>query len=182
VSETPPWRVDAWDLSGDLAKIEQQWTPVHEILADTALYELRAPSVSEWSCGEHAGHILLAARSMASSIEGNLAEPERDRDGAQADFTKQLFEAGTFPRGRAQAPERLIPLGHDRAEFEAMLPTVADAWQAIASRAAELATCSARTPHFVFGYLTCPEWVRMCAVHTAHHLAIVRDMREVRES
>lgn len=182
MTDTPPWQVDAWDLSADLAKVEQQWTAVHEILADAALYDLRAPSVSDWSCGQQAGHILLVAQRMAGEIEGNLVDPERNRDGAQVDFTRRILEAGTFPRGRAKSPEPLSPVGRGRDEFQALLPGVERAWEAIAARASELPGCAARGRHFVFGYLTCTEWVRMCAVHTAHHLAIVRDMRDLRSA
>jgi hypothetical protein len=180
VTDTPPWQVDEWDLSADLAKVQQQWTAVREILSETALYDLRAPSVSEWTGGEQAGHILLVAQRVAAEIDGNLADPERNRDGAQVDFAHRLLQAGTIPRGRVKSPEPLSPLGRGRAELEALLPGVERAWEAISARAPELPGCAARGRHFVLGYLTCTEWVRMCAVHTAHHLAIVRDMRDLR--
>ena len=178
MSTTPAWQVDPWDLRADLDKIRQQWTPVGEIVRDRALYEMRTAAVSGWSCGEQAGHVLLVAQAMASSIEGNLAEPGRDQDGARADFTLRVLESGGFPRGRAQSPTRLIPTGRSQEDFAALLPTVVDAWAAIAARGEELRGCPARARHFVFGYLTSLEWVRMCAIHTAHHLAIVRDIRD----
>ena len=178
MSTTPPWQVDAWDLRADLAKIRQQWTPVAEILRDRGIYDLRAPAVSQWSCGEQAGHILLVAEAMARSIEGNLADPERDEDGGRVDFARRVLEAGGFPRGRAESPARVNPLGRTQDELAALLPAVADAWDAIAAREEELRSCPARARHFVFGYLTSAEWVRMCAIHTAHHLAIVRDIRD----
>jgi hypothetical protein len=177
-SPTPPWKVDPWDLRADLDKIRQQWPAAHEILSDAALSALRAPAVSEWTCGEQAGHILLAGQATAQRIEGNLADPQRDRDGASADFTRRVLEAGGFPRGRAKAPAGVDPVTRQLEDLVALLPSVVASWEAIAAREEELASCPARARHFAFGYLTSAEWVRMCAVHTAHHLAIVRDMRE----
>jgi hypothetical protein len=178
VSTTPPWEVDAWDLRADLEKIGQQWTPLGEILGDRALYDLRAPAVSEWSCGEQAGHVLLVAQAMARAVEGNLADPVRDENGAQEHFTLRVLEAGGFTRGRARSPTRLTPSGRTQDDFATLLPSVAGAWEAVAAREEELRRCPARARHFVFGYLTSSEWVRMCAIHTAHHLAIVRDIRD----
>jgi hypothetical protein len=174
---SPPWQVDAWDLPADLEKIRQQWTPLREILDDGALYALRVPGVSEWSCGEQVGHIVLVAQAMAHAIEGNLAEPERDREGEWAEFTERVLESGGFPRGRAQAPTRLDPTPHGHDDFAALLPRVLDSWESIATREEALRRCLSRARHFAFGYLTSAEWVRMCAIHTAHHLAIVRDIR-----
>ena len=176
VSATPPWQVDAWNLEEDLAKIRQQWTSVHEILADAAHYGLRAPSVSAWSCGEQAGHILLAAEAMAGAIEGNLAEPERGRDGVGAEFTHRVLQQGDFPRGRAKSPTRLDPLGRTREDFTTLSRAVSGRWDVIAARREELRASPGRAKHFAFGWLTSVEWVRMCAIHTAHHLAIVRDI------
>lgn len=179
MSDSPPWEVGGWDLRTDLEKVLQQFTPVHEILGDGDLYGLRATDVSAWSCGEQAGHILMVAQAMAEAIEGNLADPERDRDKAWSEHTANVIEAGTFPRGRARAPARYHPTDRTRDDFLALLPRIEAAWEAIAGREAEVAACPARAPHLFFGYLTSAEWVRMCAIHTAHHLAIVRDIRGV---
>jgi hypothetical protein len=175
---TPPWQVGPWDLRPDLDKVREQWIPVREILRDPALYDLRMPSVSAWSCGEQAGHILLAARLMAVTIADNLSDPARDRDGEQAPFTRSVLRAGSFARGAARAPQVLEPEGRRRDDDLELFPTVVDAWEGIAAREQEMRACAARGRHLVFGYLTSSEWVRMCAVHTAHHLAIVRDIRE----
>lgn len=149
---------------------------MHEILHDTALFELRAPSVSSWSCGEQAGHVLLAADAMAAAIEANLADPERNRDGTWADYTLRVLEQGRFPRGRARAPRRLDPAGRSREELVALAPDVAARWEAIGARRRDVSACPARGEHFAFGWLTSAEWVRACSIHTAHHLAIVRDI------
>jgi len=176
---TPPWEVGPWDLRSDLEKVLQQWTPVREILGSTELHEMGASDVSGWSCGEHAGHIVLVGEAMAGAIEDNLADPERDRDRTWAEYTGRVLEAGRLPRGRATAPPRMDPTGRPREDFAALLPHVASSWEELAGREEALRACPARARHFAFGYLTSAEWVRMCAIHTAHHLAIVRDIRGV---
>lgn len=176
MSTTPPWRTDAWDLDGDLTKIRQQWTAVSRILEDHALYERAEPGVSEWSCGEHAGHVLLVAHMMVDEIEGNLADPERNLDGAPHEFAHHVFTVGGFRRGVATSPRAALPGTHARSDFQALLPEVRASWEEIAGRADELRASRARSEHFTLGYLTSSEWVRMCAVHTAHHLKVVRDI------
>jgi len=177
MSQRPPWEVGPPDLGDDLAKIRQQWGAVGDILADPTLFALRDASVSAWSCGEQAGHIVLTAGSIARAIAGNLAEPDRHSDGAPADFTGQVFEAGRLPRGWATAPPQLDATGRPAEDLRRVLPEVVAAWESIDRRRDEVRACAARAHHFAFGWLTSAEWVRMCAIHTAHHLAIVRDIR-----
>ncbi len=172
---TPPWTVDSWDLAADLAKIEQQWVPVRGILDDPARFELRHPATSGWGLGEHAGHIAITTLGIAKGIEGNLASPERDRDLLRGAPAEALLRNGTFPRG-ITAPERIDPQGRSREELAALSVRAADAWSALAARAATIATCPARFPHFMLGHLNSAEWIRFCAIHTAHHLALVREI------
>lgn len=173
---TPPWNVDGWNLTADLAKIEQQWGPVRAILEDVLFYDLRDEAVSAWSCGQHAGHIVLVARSIARGIERNLDEPDRSRNQGWEAPAGPVLVGGRFPRGRAKAPAEADPVGRTPDHFLAMLGPTRAEWSRLADRADELPSCHARFSHFVFGYLTSVDWVRMCAIHTAHHLAIVRDI------
>lgn len=173
---TPPWNVDAWDLAADLSKIEQQWGPIRAILQDPARFDLRHPPTSGWGCGEHAGHVAIAAAGIARGIERALAEPERDRDQGPHEGAAAVLRSGVFARGSAKAPERLDPSTRSREELAAMASGAAAAWAALRQRADALAACPARFPHFLFGHLTSAEWVRFCAIHTAHHLGLVRDI------
>ena len=172
----PPWAPGEWTLTGDLATIESQWPFVEEILDDPGAFSRHAPEVSAWSCGEHAGHIVLASLSIAMGIEGALSDPGANVDEAPEEFTKTVFESGIFRRGIAQAPERMDPSARAPEELVQRLPRARDAWNALSGRAAELEACPARFRHFAFGYLNPGEWVRMSAMHTAHHLSIVADI------
>jgi len=174
---TDPWQVDEWTVDAGFAKIEQQWGLVSALLGTPELYGERDPAVSGWSCGEHAGHIAMVSLWIATEIGANLTQPDRDADGAWADPTAGILEAGVFPRGVAQAPERVDTKGRPRDEFLPVLPLAIEAWASLRGKAAELTACEARFPHFILGYLTSAEWVRFCAIHTAHHMRVVRDIR-----
>lgn len=176
MTESPPWRADAWDLELDLTKIDQQWPLIRMLLQDDELATARAPDVSQWSPGEHASHVLLVAGIIADAIEGNLSEPGRHRDEQPHELAHRVLDAGVFRRGVASSPSAALPHGRSREDFLCMLPDVVRAWDRIRDRAPELSQCAARAEHFTLGYLSSSEWVRMCAIHTAHHLALVRDI------
>jgi hypothetical protein len=177
MSTTPVWQVGAWDLHQDLTKIDQQWDSVREMLEDPELYTLRDTEISGWSCGEHAGHIAMVTFWIAQGIEQNLATPSRDAEGVWSEPTESILVGGGFPRGVAKSPPEVDTLGRPREEFLPVLPAAIDAWRAVAAKSDQLPPCPARFPHFALGFLTSTEWVRFCALHTAHHLAVVRDLR-----
>lgn len=176
MSTLPPWRVGDWDLTSDFAKIEQQWTPLRRVLEDPALFEARDKGVSGWSCGQHAGHSLLVAQLMATAVEGNLADPEQNEHETTWDVALRVMTAGDFPRGAAESPPDVHPEDRAREDFLALLDPTVESWARVRRRAADLPGCAARALHPRLKYLTSTEWVRMCAVHTAHHLALVRDI------
>ena len=175
---TPVWQVGKWDLEADLAKIDQQWDAVREVLEDPGLYAVRNDEISGWSCGEHAGHIAMVTHWIAGGIEESLADPTRDTDGRWSEPTEAILIEGGFPRGVAESPPEVNTLSRPREDFLPMLPAAIEAWRAVAEKSELLPSCPARFPHFALGYLTSTEWVRFCALHTAHHLAVVRDLRE----
>lgn len=176
MSTLPPWKVEAWDLEGDLAKIRQQWDPVRRVLEDAPLWDVAAPSVSAWSCGEQACHIILTARLIAGVVGRHFQAPEIDAERKWTSATRRVLEGGVIPRGAAQAPAALDPTGFSREEVLAQLPADTAAWENLGGRVQEIPGIRARSPHAVLGYLNTVDWVRMCAVHTAHHLAIIRDI------
>jgi hypothetical protein len=181
-SPTPPWQVDAWDLAADLSKIEQQWPAVIEILTDPLRADTRHAPTSDWSCGQQAGHAALAAWGIARGIQRALAEPDRDRDQTAHPTAAALLSSGLFPRGVAKASERIDPTGKSLAEMLAIAEPGATAWAGLSKRAEALAGCPARFPHFLLGHLTSAEWVRFCAIHTAHHLGIAREIEQAASS
>ncbi len=178
MTPTPVWQVDEWNLTASLDKIEQQWAAVREILEQESLFAMRDDNVSGWNCGEHAGHIALATHGTARDIADNLREPQRNTEGGWTEYTAEILEAGDFPRGIAKASSEVDPVGRPRDEFLRLLPDAIGAWQSLRGQEDQLAKCPARAQHFGLGYMTSEEWVRFCAIHTAHHLAVVRDIRD----
>jgi len=173
---TPPWTVGSWDLVADLDKIEQQWSLLRELLTDPVRAEVRHPTASDWSLGQHAGHAVMAAFGMARGIGRSLAEPERDRDKTAVAAAAGVLTSGQIPRGLVKAPERIDPTARSREEMLAALTPAAAAWAELRARADAIAACPARFPHPALGHLSSAEWVRFCAVHTAHHLSIAREI------
>ena len=168
--------MDGWDLAADLRKIDQQWAALREILEDPARALVRRPVASEWNVGEHAGHAAIAAFGIARGIERSLAVPERDRDRPARAEAGAILRAGILPRGVAKASERIDPVGRNREEMLAVVAPAATAWTSLSARAGLISDCPARFEHFLLGHLTTAEWVRFCAMHTAHHLTIVREI------
>jgi len=179
MNETPVWQVNDWDLARDLSKIDQQWAYVREVLEDQDLFDLRDTEVSGWSCGEHAGHIVMVSAWIAAGIEENLRDHQRDSEEAWGEHTEWILNEGDFPRGAATSPPQVDPAGRPRGDFLLVLPAAEEAWISISRKVDSLPSCPARFPHFALGYMTSTEWVRFCALHTAHHLAVVRDIRAV---
>ena len=177
MNETPVWQVDVWDLARDLSKIDQQWAYVQELLDDQDLFDLRDPEVSGWSCGEHAGHVAMVSNWIATEIEENLRDSQRDSEQEWGEHTEWILNGGDFPRGSAKSPPQFDPAGRPRAYFLTVFPAAVQSWISIGKKADILPACPARFPHFALGYMTSSEWVRFCALHTAHHLAVVRDVR-----
>lgn len=64
------------------------------------------------------------------------------------------------------------------AQHEALsLPITYASWRSVRPASDILSLCPARFAHFALGFMTSREWVRFCALHTAYHLAVVRDIR-----
>lgn len=178
MSTIPEWQVDAWDLPADFSKIEQQWSHLRDLLRDPALFQTRDDRVSGWTCGQHAGHLALVTQWIAMEIDHNLREPTRDVDGEWNEDAERVLSSGDFPRGMWHAPEAVNPEDRPANDLLVVLSDADHRWGDLKKRSDDLADCRARFLHFMLGYLTSAEWVRFCAIHSAHHLAIVRDIRE----
>lgn len=176
MTDERPWQLGAWNLELDLAKIDEQWEPIRHILEDPSLFDRTDPGVSGWSCGQHVGHVVLIAASIARQIEECLCDPERNHEQGTSAIAHHILSTGTIKRGAAKSPPNALPQTRTRDDFLALLPSTVDTWSGIRARAAEVSACNARLPHFALGHLSSGEWVRFCAIHTAHHLKVVIDI------
>jgi hypothetical protein len=147
-----------------------------DLMTDPRRSDVRHPATSDWSCAQQAGHAAIAASGIARGIERTLADPEGGRQEVAHPTAAALFTSGLFPRGVAKSPERIDPAGKTLAAMLLVMEPGAAAWAGLSQRAEEIAACPGRFPHFLLGHLTSAEWVRFCAIHTAHHLGIAREI------
>ena len=90
---------------------------------------------------------------------------------------RMLLRAGFIPRGRAQAPEEVLPaevptVEECRARYEAVLQLLA----AFAPHLDTIRKLRGTIPHPLLGDFRARDWVRFARIHTEHHLAIVDDI------
>lgn len=172
-----PMEADTWDVEPDLGKIEQQWASLVALTEDAELFGLRADAVSGWGVGEQVGHVALVCAGIAGQIEALLAKPETGVGETYKDFAEAMLASGTIPRGAGKAPDAVAVQGEpDAAKIRSELHAARARWAGLGERADEMAASRATYPHFALGALTPANWARFVAVHTAHHLKIVKDI------
>jgi len=135
----------------------------------------RAPEVSAWSVGRQVEHCALAMEGIGEALLASTPPPPR----AGLALTQRLvLLAGWLPRGRARAPESVVPTAEpDPGALERHL-----------SAAEELLRRVARADrglwfrHFVLGVMDRDRALRFLAVHNRHHGKIARDVLRRAES
>jgi len=126
----------------------------------------------------HAGHIALADSFMAKMIEQCLGDPEPNQPARWADYTEAIFRHGGFKRGTGQAPELIRPDQHSPESLLKRLDAARRRWERLSLDPNLIEQCRATRPHFAFGDLKPADWTRLCAIHNAHHLRIIEDIRQ----
>jgi cyclophilin family peptidyl-prolyl cis-trans isomerase len=178
VSTTPPWEVDAWDLG-----------PTWRRSASSGPRSARSSVTGRsTTCGLPPSRSGAAASRRVTSCSSRRRcrgpsratwrTPRETRTAPTEHFTLAVLEAGGFARGRARSPSRLTRRAARMTTSRPCFRRSPERGRRSPRARRSSARCPARARHFVFGYLTSSEWVRMCAIHTAHHLAIVRDIRD----
>jgi hypothetical protein len=133
--------------------------------------------VSGWSAEQHLAHVALAnelvLRNLKSLVAGRgalVVEGGEPRAGV-----RELLEHGRLPRGAAQAPRMVRP--PEVIERELLRQWLADGRRELAALDPRtIVPGRLRVPHQLLGPLDAPEWMRFAVVHTAHHLAIAREV------
>jgi hypothetical protein len=145
---------------------------------DARLYAL-VESCSRWSPAQHLQHVLLALEHFLAAIhtlqegaDARIGPAAAPRLGARA-----VLATGWIPRGRAQAPENVVPDAiPSRARLREVFEDVRRKARALAERTTSLARVPGTLPHPMLGPFTAQRWLRFARVHTEHHLAIVDDV------
>ncbi len=138
------------------------------------------PEVSSWSVGQHLFHLVLAGDLSLRNVKSLVARRGRlIRDFEQRDEEGlAILRRGRIPRGVAPAPRFVTP--PPRLDLDVLRDLFADVSKALDEIEADpegLASAPQGIPHQLLGDLDAREWVRFARVHTAHHLAICRDLR-----
>jgi hypothetical protein len=167
-------------LEPELAALRVHYAEIERLLARPEA-ELRgaAPEISGWTAEQQLAHVALAnelvARNLRSLVRGS--GPFVVDAGAPVAEALAVLVSGRFPRGRAQAPRMVRPPAEVRREF--LVEWVAGNRRdldELGARLDELRSAAKRVPHQLMGPLSASQWLRFAAIHTAHHLAIAREV------
>ena len=147
---------------------------IAELLADTESHALTAPDISAWSVGQQLEHIGNVDGAVLDGIDRLL-----DGDGTPGRPTLPgwvLLLTRRIPRGRAKAPEAMLPR---HADIEQTIERANETRRRLdehLGRVRELARMRRTRPHPILGGFSPRRWLRFLDVHERHHLAIIDDI------
>jgi hypothetical protein len=170
----------SFDPRADLAQLDALYTEIRAWLALPRERVLRVdPEISGWNAEQHVVHCSLAnelvGRNLKSLLKGaGLLVVDT---GEPVEGALEILASGRIPRGTAQAPRIVRPPELvERAYLLEWLEGNEREFAEARQRLDELVAAPKRIPHQILGPLTAVQWVRFAAVHTAHHMAIAREL------
>ncbi len=133
----------------------------------------RVAKVSAWSVGQQADHMLKILDRGLTRVERGGKTPSRG-----INLTGRIcLGLGWIPRGVGKAPEGMEGTETSAPELAAHLAAIRARLAAVRDRQEGMRPGERVLPHPYFGGLDLPQTVRFWAIHTAHHLKIVDDIR-----
>lgn len=158
----------------EIVRLGRQLSEMEHIVAEgDGGLAVRVPSVSGWSVAQQIDHVLRAA-------EGTLARVLERPQALPRGLTlagRLVLGLGWFPRGVARSPRFAEGQDCPCAELTARISQLRGLLARLAGDAELLACRDPVVKHPYFGGLDARNALRSVVVHTAHHLAIVRDLR-----
>jgi len=126
-------------------------------------------AISEASVGWHIEHSLLVIKQVTATVAQSEPKLYKSKFNVKRFF---VFLTKTIPRGKAQAPKVVIPV--EEITIETLQESLKNTYQAIAY----LKDCQENQyfMHPFFGQLNKKQTIKFLAIHTKHHLKIVRDV------
>ena len=162
----------------DLAGLERLTRRVARALELPPERLLGAGPGSGWSPAQHLFHLSLANELSLKNAESLVAEkgllirPRAELAPGVADVLRR----GRLPRG-AEAPRFVRPPAVvDLGLVGEIARGVRQSLTRLAGAAQRIADAPNGIPHQLLGVLSAAEWVRFARMHTAHHLAILREL------
>jgi hypothetical protein len=126
-------------------------------------------AISEASVGWHLEHSLLVIKQITATVAQSEPKLYKSKFNVKRFF---VFLSKTIPRGKAKAPKVVIPV--DEITAETLQESLKNTYQAITY----LKDCEDNQyfMHPFFGQLNKKQTIQFLAIHTEHHLKIVRDI------
>jgi hypothetical protein len=126
-------------------------------------------AISEAAVGWHLEHSLLVIKQITATVAQSEPKLYKSKFNVKRFF---VFLSKTIPRGKAQAPKVVIPV--DEITIETLQASLKNTYQAITY----LKDCEEHQyfMHPFFGQLNKKQTIKFLAIHTEHHLKIVRDI------
>jgi hypothetical protein len=126
-------------------------------------------AVSEASVGWHIEHSLLVIKQITATVAQSEPKLYKSKFNVKRFF---VFLSKTIPRGKAKAPKVVIPV--DEITIDSLQESLKNTYQAITY----LKDCEENQyfMHPFFGQLNKKQTIKLLAIHTEHHLKIIRDI------
>jgi hypothetical protein len=159
------------------AKIQNQFNALEHLLRsqDQDALAHTYTTISKWSIANHIDHLIAVNSGILKVIfQRRTAIPGKmNLIGYIVLFTNFM------PRGRAQAPEKMVPTDRSASELLQELNVSRTKLEILLQDPSLLASPHAILPHPYFGALSAWQWLRFVAVHNHHHLKIVRELQQI---
>ena len=126
-------------------------------------------AISEASVGWHIEHSLLVIKQITATVAQSEPKLYKSKFNMSRFF---VFLSNTIPRGKAKAPKVVIPA--ENITLETLQESLKNTYQAVAY----LKDCQEQQyfMHPFFGQLNKKQTIKFLAIHTQHHLKIIRDI------
>ena len=126
-------------------------------------------AISEVAVGWHIEHSLLVIKQITATVAQSEPKLYKSKFNVKRFF---VFLTKTIPRGKAQAPKVVIP--SEEITVDSLKESLKNTYQAITY----LKDCEENQyfMHPFFGQLNKKQTIQFLAIHTQHHLKIIRDI------
>lgn len=126
-------------------------------------------AISEAAVGWHIEHCLLVIKQITATVAQSDPKLYKSKFNMSRFF---VFLSKTIPRGKAKAPKVVIP--NNEITLEALQESLSNTYEAITY----LKDCEENQyfMHPFFGQLNKKQTIKLLAIHTEHHLKIIRDI------
>ena len=126
-------------------------------------------AISEASVGWHIEHSLLVIKQVTATVAQSEPKLYKSKFNIKRFF---VFLTKIIPRGKAQAPKVVIPV--EEITVDSLQESLKNTHQAITY----LKDCEENQyfMHPFFGQLNKKQTIKFLAIHTEHHLKIIRDI------